>query len=91
MADTRIEFRCEEEGLLVGTITLPEGQRVKLTAQEAIRRFVPESQAFRLSGDLRDGDYLRCPRCKMPLRVTGKLGKESGPVAVVLGALTIRG
>jgi hypothetical protein len=92
---TRLEVRCPEERAVIGTISIPVGQAVKLTAAEVLRRFEPATQAFRLSttrAPLRDNDYLRCPRCTRPVTIHGKLDKDfEGDATVVLGALTVKG
>lgn len=91
---TTLEVRCPEERVVIGTISIPVGQSVKLTAAEVIRRFEPRTIVFRLSSTrvpLRDDDYFRCPRCMRPVVINGMLEKQEGDVTVVLGALTVKG
>lgn len=94
MAETEmnvLEIRCDEERTIIGTIPLPVGVAVRLTATEVLRRFEPVDRRFKLPGTLRDGDMLRCPRCQRPVSVVGVLGPGEVSAVVVLGALTAKG
>lgn len=86
-----LKFKCDEEREIIGTISLPAGLKVRLTAAEVLRRFEPADRRFKLPGTLRDGDMMRCPRCQRPVSVVGVLGKDEVSAVVVLGALTAKG
>lgn len=90
-SETILEFRCDEERVVIGRIALPAGARTRLTAAEVLRRFEPSDRRFKLSAAIRDGDMLRCPRCQRPVSIVGLLGKDEVTAVVVLGALTAKG
>lgn len=89
--ETILEFKCDEERLVIGKVAIPAGAKMRLTAAEVLRRFEPVDRRFKLPGTLRDGDMMRCPRCQRPVSVAGVLGPGEVSAVVVLGALTAKG
>jgi hypothetical protein len=89
--ETILEFKCDEERLVIGRVALPVGTTTRLTAAEVLRRFEPVDRRYKLAPTLRDGDMMRCPRCQRPVSVVGLLGKDEMTAVVVLGALTAKG
>jgi len=75
-SEVKVQIKCANEGLVVGTIEVPEATNKKgflLSSRFIWNGFQPVTEEYRLPRKMSgDGHLLRCPRCRGMLCVSGE-------------------